>query len=186
MRIYQGTLAKGELLLQRPAAQADRGSAGSSAIHADQKEDIDSASRRRHRRRDGRRVRHRRHLLLEGTDLSLESIFAAEPVIDLSIQPRQAGRLRQARQGPQPLHARGPDLPRARRPRDQRDDHLRHGRAAPGDLRRADAPRVQGRLHRRRAQGELPRGADQARRRSTTSTRSRPAARASTPTSSAS
>ena len=35
-------------------------------------------------------------------------------------------------------------------------------------------------------EGQLPRGADQARRRSTTSTRSRPAARASTPTSSAS
>ena len=64
---------------------------------------------------------------------------------------RQARRLRQALQGPEPLHARGPDLPRPRRPGDQRDDHLRHGRAAPGDLRRADPPRVQGRVHRRHA-----------------------------------
>ena len=43
-------------------------------------------------------------------------------------------------------------------------DHRGHGRAAPGDLRRADPPRVQGRCRSRRSQGQLPRGADRQRR----------------------
>ena len=43
MRIYQGTLPKGDLLLQRAAAEAARISR-ILRVHADQKEDIDSAS----------------------------------------------------------------------------------------------------------------------------------------------
>ena len=117
--------------------------------------------RRRHRRRHGHRVRHRRHVLRRGHErLAREHLRrrAGHRPVD---HAGQAGRLRQALQGPEPVHARGPDLPRPRRPGDERDDHLGHGRAAPGDLRRADPPRVQGRLHRRRPEGQLPRGADQ-------------------------
>ena len=76
-------------------------------------------------------------------------------------------------------------LARHHRRGDQRDDHRRHGRAAPGDLHRADPPRVQRRGRGRRPQGQLPRGARRRRPSSTPGTRSRPAARANSPTSSA-
>jgi elongation factor G len=49
---------------------------------------------------------------------------------------------RQHVEGAPPLHEGGPDLPRQRRPGDQRDDHRRHGRAAPRRLRRAHEARV--------------------------------------------
>ncbi len=159
VRIYQGTLAKGTFYFnsrQRKRARISR----ILRVHADQKEDIDSASA-------GDIV------AVMGIECATGDTYCSEGIGPVarehlrrraghrSVDPAgQAGRLRQARQGPEPLHARGPDLPRPRRPRDQRDDHLGHGRAAPRDLRRADSPRIQGRMHRRRAQGELPRGAD--------------------------
>ena len=154
-------------------------------VHADEKEDIDSAGAGDIVAVMGIECATGDTYCDEGTNFSLESIYAAEPVIDLAISPDQAGRPGQALQGPEPVHARGPDLPRPRRPGDERDDHLRHGRAAPGDLRRADPPRVQGRVHRRHARRSATARRRPRSRRSTTSTGSRPAARASTPTSSA-
>ena len=143
-----GNARQGELLLQHPAAEA----------HADQPDPPhprrpEGRHRlglgRRHRRRDGHRVRHRRHLLLR-RDRPVAREHLRRRAGHRPVDPAgQAGRLRQALQGAEPLHARGPDLPRPRRQGDERDDHLGHGRAAPGDLRRADSPRVQGRLHRR-------------------------------------
>ncbi len=128
-------------------------------VHADEKEDIDSAGAGDIVAVMGIECGDRRHVL-RGRDERLARKHlrrrAGHRPGDLA---EQAGRLRQALQGAQPLHARRPDLPRPRRPGDQRDDHLGHGRAAPGDLRRADQARIQGRVHRRHAQGELPRGA---------------------------
>ena len=160
MRIYQGTLQKGKFYFntrQRKQARISR----ILRVHADQKEDIDSAGA-------GDIV------AVMGIECATGDTYCSEGTERLArehlrrraghrpVDPAgQAGRLRQALQGPEPVHARGPDLPRPRRPGDQRDDHLGHGRAPPGDLRRADPPRVQGRVHRRRAQGQLPRGADQ-------------------------
>ena len=89
---------------------------------------------------------------------------------------RQPGRRRQDEQGPAALPQGRPDVPRLQRRRDERDHHRRHGRAAPGYLRRADSPRIQGRARSRRAEGQLPRIARPAKPSSTTSTRSRPAA----------
>ena len=148
MRIYQGTLSKGTFYFNSAGSGSERRISRILRVHADQKEDIDSASAGDIVAVMGIECATGDTYCAEGTDLSLESIYAAEPVIDLSIQPLQAGRLRQALQGPQPVHARGPHLPRPRRPGDQRDDHLGHGRAAPRDLRRADSPRIQGRVHR--------------------------------------
>jgi elongation factor G len=51
----------------------------------------------------------------------------------------------------------GSDVPRAHRPGDRPDHHLRHGRAAPRDHRRPHEARVQGRGQRRQAAGRLPR-----------------------------
>ena len=52
---------------------------------------------------------------------------------------------------------RGPDLHGQVRRGDRPDDHLRHGRAPPGDPRGPDASRVPRRGHRRQAAGGLPR-----------------------------
>ena len=65
VRIYQGTLSKGTFYFnsrQRKRTRISR----ILRVHADQKEDIDSASRRRHRGRHGDRVRDGRHLLFRG------------------------------------------------------------------------------------------------------------------------
>ncbi len=155
-------------------------------MHADKREEIDTAERRRHRRGHGHRLRQRRHLLQRARSYcTLENMFVAEPVIKMSITPLSARQRRQARQGPAAVPQGRPDVPRLHRRRDGRDGHRRHGRAAPGDLRRADPPRVRRRGRGRRPQGQLPRERPRWPTPSTTSTRSRPAARVSTATSSA-
>jgi elongation factor G len=86
VRIYQGTLAKGSFYFnsrQRKRARISR----ILRIHADQKEDIDSASAGDIVAVMGVECATGDTYCSEGTDLSLESIYAAEPVIDLSIQP---------------------------------------------------------------------------------------------------
>ena len=86
VRIYQGTLAKGTFYFntrQRKRTRISR----ILRIHADQKEDIDSASAGDIVAVMGIECATGDTYCSEGTDLSLESIYAAEPVIDLSIQP---------------------------------------------------------------------------------------------------
>jgi elongation factor G len=86
VRIYQGTLSKGTFYFnsrQRKRARISR----ILRVHADQKEDIDSASAGDIVAVMGIECATGDTYCAEGTDLSLESIFAAEPVIDLSIQP---------------------------------------------------------------------------------------------------
>ena len=86
VRIYQGTLAKGQFYFntrQRKRTRISR----ILRVHADQKEDIDSASAGDIVAVMGIECATGDTYCSEGTDLSLESIFAAEPVIDLSIQP---------------------------------------------------------------------------------------------------
>jgi elongation factor G len=88
MRIYQGTLAKGTFYYntrQRKRARISR----ILRVHADQKEDIDSASAGDIVAVMGIDCATGDTYCAEGTDLSLESIYAAEPVIDLSIQPQK-------------------------------------------------------------------------------------------------
>ena len=60
----------------------------------------------------------------------------------MAIDPADARRRRQAGQGPAPLPPRRSHVPRQHRRGDRRNDHRRHGRAAPGHLRRAHPPRV--------------------------------------------
>ena len=114
-----------------------------------------------------------------------QNMFVPEPVIQMAIAPADARRRRPPEQGPAPLPPRGPHAARRDRRGDGRDDHRRHGRVAPGDLRRADPPRVRRRGRGRPAQGELPRGAHAGRRVQHPAPASRRAARASSPTSSA-
>jgi elongation factor G len=86
MRIYQGTLSKGTFYFnsrQRKRARISR----ILRVHADQKEDIDSAGSGDIVAVMGLECATGDTYCYEGTNLSLESIYAAEPVIDLSIQP---------------------------------------------------------------------------------------------------
>ncbi|MGD0041569.1 MAG: elongation factor G [Isosphaeraceae bacterium] len=86
MRIYQGTLSKGTFYFnarQRKRARISR----ILRVHADQKEDIDSASAGDIVAVMGLECATGDTYCSEGTNVSLESIYAAEPVIDLSIQP---------------------------------------------------------------------------------------------------
>ncbi len=86
MRIYQGTLKKGTFYFnarQRKRARISR----ILRVHADQKEDIDSAGAGDIVAVMGLECATGDTYCAEDTNVSLESIYAAEPVIDLSIQP---------------------------------------------------------------------------------------------------
>ncbi len=86
MRIYQGTLKKGEFYYnsrQRKKTRISR----ILRVHADQKEDIDSAGAGDIVAVMGLECATGDTYCAEGANLSLESIYAAEPVIDLSIRP---------------------------------------------------------------------------------------------------
>src|SRR5271157_952039 len=86
MRIYQGTLAKGTFYFnarQHKRARISR----ILRVHADQKEDIDSAPAGDIVAVMGLECATGDTYCSEGTNVSLESIYAAEPVIDLSIEP---------------------------------------------------------------------------------------------------
>ncbi|HMB06488.1 MAG TPA: EF-Tu/IF-2/RF-3 family GTPase, partial [Isosphaeraceae bacterium] len=86
MRIYQGTLRKGEFYhngRQRKRARISR----ILRVHADQKEDIDAAGAGDIVAVMGLECATGDTYCAVGANLSLESIYAAEPVIDLSILP---------------------------------------------------------------------------------------------------
>jgi elongation factor G len=86
MRVYQGTLRKGEFYYnarQRKKTRISR----ILRVHADQKEDIDSAGAGDIVAVMGLECATGDTYCAEGANLSLESIYAAEPVIDLSILP---------------------------------------------------------------------------------------------------
>ena len=86
--------------------------------------------------------------------------------------------------GARQARGRGPLVPRHDRPGERRDHHQGHGRAASRHQGRHPQAHAQGRGQRRRAAGGLPRDLGAVDRASTTRTRSRPAAPASSPASS--
>ena len=90
MRIYQGTLKKGEFYWnsrQRKKARISR----ILRVHADEKEDIDSAGAGDIVAVMGIECATGDTYCDEGTNFSLESIYAAEPVIDLAVSPNKRG-----------------------------------------------------------------------------------------------
>jgi elongation factor G len=88
MRIYQGTLKKGSFYYnsrQRKKGRISR----ILRVHADEKEDIDSASAGDIVAVMGIEPATGDTYCDEGTNLSLESIYAPDPVIDLAISPNK-------------------------------------------------------------------------------------------------
>ncbi|MDB5352791.1 MAG: translation elongation factor [Planctomycetota bacterium] len=86
MRIYQGTLKKGTFYFNSRKKRKERISR-ILRVHADEKEDIDSASAGDIVAVMGIECATGDTYCDEGTNYSLESIYAAEPVIDLAISP---------------------------------------------------------------------------------------------------
>lgn len=88
MRIYQGTLNKGKFYYN--SRQRKRGRISRILrVHADEKEDIDSAGAGDIVAVMGIEPATGDTYCEEGTNVSLESIYAAEPVIDLAINPNK-------------------------------------------------------------------------------------------------
>ena len=114
----------------------------------------------------------------------LERMIFPEPVISQAVEPKTKADQEKMGMALQSPRAGRPVVPRAHRRGNRPDDHLGHGRAAPGDHRRPHEARVRRRGQRRQAAGGLPRD-DHARRstRSKASSSSSPAAAASTATS---
>ena len=90
MRIYQGTLRKGTFYFNSRKKKKERISR-ILRVHADEKEDIDSAGAGDIVAVMGIECATGDTYCDEGTNLSLESIYAAEPVIDLAITPIKRG-----------------------------------------------------------------------------------------------
>jgi len=88
MRIYQGTLKKGTFYYNTRQKKRSRISR-ILRVHSDEKEDIDSAGAGDIVAVMGIDCATGDTYCAEGTNLSLESIYAAEPVIDLSILPNK-------------------------------------------------------------------------------------------------
>ena len=115
----------------------------------------------------------------------LERMEFPEPVIEVAVEPKTEGRPGEA--GHRARRGWPQEDPSFRVGTDQEigpDHDQGHGRAPPRDHRRPPEARVQGRGQCRRAAGGLPRDDHRAGPRSTTRTRSRPAAPASSPASS--
>ena len=88
MRIYQGTIEKGKFYYNSRQRRKGRISR-ILRVHADEKEDIDSAGAGDIVAVMGIEPATGDTYCSEGTNVSLESIFAAEPVIDLAISPHK-------------------------------------------------------------------------------------------------
>ena len=115
---------------------------------------------RRHRRRVGTRCGQRRYVLLAVSLLHAGEHVRARAGDQGGGPAVQAQRRGPPEQGPAPLPPRGSHAPHFDRRRDERNDHGRNGRVPPGNLYRADSPRVRRRGRGRRSQGQLSRGAD--------------------------
>ena len=110
----------------------------------------------------------------------MTSMHVPDAVISLAVAPKDRAARDQLLEGAQPLHEGRPDLPRAPGRGVAADHHQRHGRAPPRHLHRAHEARVQLRGRRRASRRSRTARRSRSAPSSTTRTRSRPAARAST------
>ena len=159
MRIYQGTIDKGEMYFNQRTGQKQRFSR-IVKMHADKREEIESADAGDIVAVMGVDCRQRRYLCRREQILHARKHVHSRAGHQDGHQPGQPRRRGQAGQGPGPFHARRPDVPRHGRRRNVRNRDRRHGRVAPGNLRRAHPPRIQGRGRSRCAQGQLSRSPD--------------------------
>jgi elongation factor G len=134
VRVYSGKLEAGSTVLNSVNGKKER-IGKVYQMHANKREEIASVGAGQIVAVMGLKDTRTGHTLCDPSNpVVLESMTFPAPVIEVAIELR-----RQDRRG------------------DRADDHRRHGRAPPGDPRRPDEARVQGRGHRRQAAGRLPR-----------------------------
>ena len=184
MRIYQGSFKKGESYFNQRTGRKER-FGRIVRMHADRARRHRRSRGRRHRGRAGRRLRQRRHLCLRIELLPVARHVRARAGHSHGHRAHGPRRRRPPEQGPAPFPPRRSHAERLDRRRNRRDDHRRHGRIAFGYLCGTDSPRIQRGRRSQPAQGQLPRSAHADWRSSTPGTKSKPADRASSPTSSA-
>ncbi len=159
MRIYQGTVKKGDQMVNQRTSQRQRFSR-IVRMHADKREEVDSAIGRRHRGHHRRRCRQRRHLRHRTQILHAGKHVRARAGHQNGHHHSQSRSLRQVGEGLAAIQPRRSHVPRQHRRRNRRNADRRHGRVALGYLRRTHPPRIQSRSGSRRPQGQLPRSAN--------------------------
>ncbi len=156
VRIYQGTLRKGDSIVNSRTRR--RVKVGRLVrMHADEMEDIDAAGVGDIVALFGIDCASGDTFTAEGIEVAMTSMHVPEPVISLSVKPKDNKASGEHVEGAAALHEGGPDLPLVVRPGERRDPHRGDGRASPRRLRRADEARVQRRGRGGRPPGGLPR-----------------------------
>jgi elongation factor G len=122
LRVYQGTLRKGDFIVNTRTGKKVHKVGRLVRMHSDEMEDIEASARGRHRRDVRHRLQLGRHVHRRQLNVAMTSMFVPEPVISLAIKPKDKKAQTTCRR-PCALHQGRPDLPRQRRPRDGRDHH---------------------------------------------------------------
>ena len=161
MRVYQGTIRKGESYYNQRTGRKERFSR-IVRMHADQREDIDSAEAGDIVAVLGLDTASGDTYCSKYPYVTLESMYVPEPVIKMAVAPAKREGADKLSKALHRFRREDPTLHIFTDEETSRDDHGRHGRAAPGDLHRADPPRIWRGGRGRCAQGQLPRGPDAA------------------------
>ena len=165
MRIYSGHAQEGRHRSTTRASGKKERISRILQMHADQREEIDERRRRRHRRRHGpEAMRHRRHALRPTSRSSARADDLPRAGDPQAIEPKTKADQDKLANALNRLAQEDPTFRVRTDEETRRDDHLRHGRAAPGDPRRPHEARVRRRGHRRQAAGRVPRDDPQDRR----------------------
>ena len=157
VRVYSGTLESGTGVYNSTRDKKER-IGRLVRMHANKREEIESISAGRHRRRARAQGHaHGRHAVRpqQAHRAGVDGLPRAGH--RRGDRAQDQGRRREARPVARPPRHGGPDLQGQRGSRDEPDADPRHGRAAPRDHRRPAAARVQGRRQRGQAAGRLPR-----------------------------
>ena len=157
VRIYQGSLKKGDELLNTRARK--RFKVGRLVrMHAATMEDITEGTPGDIVALFGIECASGDTFCSPSLNYAMTSMYVPEPVISLSVTPKDKKSSDQLGKALKPLHQGRPHLPDLCRPRVQPDHHQGHGRAPPRGLHRAHEARVPLRGRDGHAPGRLPRG----------------------------
>ena len=157
VRIYSGRLKSGTRVYN-PGKDKKENCSRLYHIRADDREQINEAGSRRHRRhRRTQGLGHRRYPLRRRAPDPARADRVPRDGHQHVDRAGQLGRQGEAGRDPERPGPRRPDLHLQGQRGDRPDAHLGHGRAAPGDPQEPDDPRLQPQGPRRPAAGELPR-----------------------------
>ena len=178
-RVYSGTVQSGMALANTTRDRKER-VGRMYLMHADDREQIDEAYAGDIIALAGLKDTRTGETLSDpNKPVLLEKMEFPNPVIEMTIEPKTKADMEKMGIALAKLAAEDPSFRVSHRPGERRDHHQGHGRAAPRHQGRHPQAHAQGRGQRRRAAGGLSRDLRARRPTSTTRTRSRPAAPAS-------